>query len=237
MSVRCLDITMPLVFHQSGPPPPPSPNTNLSSLNDVPFKPFLKRGSIIISSLTSYTRNLICSFYLSVAARTSVWADPSMLLGGYASNQPTTILHPSPCTLNSGSSQRSPSCSPHCLDGLVVMRQPWELQTRGRYHGGRPPSSDHSLHSPTVIPPSALDKPSIMKRYHYRWTCSHTSPHRSPTMVTLHVRGLPSADGGMTVGLWRLSSLDGRRPPWYRPLVTELQIFHRLWNSCRYVAP
>ena len=22
----------------------------------------------------------------------------------------------------------------------------------------------------------------------------------------------------MTVGLWRLSSLDGRRPPWYRPL-------------------
>ena len=68
-------------------------------------------------------------------------------------------------------------------------------------------------------------------------TCSHTLPRRSPAMVTLHVRGLPSAHGGMTVGLWRLSSLDGRRPPWYRPLVTELQIFHRLWNSCRYVAP
>ena len=31
---------------------------------------------------------------------------------------------------------------------------PW-----GRYHGGRRPSSDDSLHSPTVIPPSALDKP------------------------------------------------------------------------------
>ena len=29
---------------------------------------------------------------------------------------------------------------------------------------------------------------------------------------------LSSADGGMTVGLWKLSSLDGRRPPWYRPL-------------------
>ena len=25
------------------------------------------------------------------------------------------------------------------------------------------------------------------------------------------------ADGGMTVGLWKLS-LDGRRPPWYQPL-------------------
>ena len=33
------------------------------------------------------------------------------------------------------------------------------------------------------------------------------------------ILGLSSADGGMTVGLWRLSSLDGRRPPWYRPLV------------------
>ena len=60
---------------------------------------------------------------------------------------------------------------------------------RGRYHGGRRPSSDDSLYSPTVIPPSALDKPSIMKRYHRRRTCSQTSPRRSPTMVTLHDTG------------------------------------------------
>ena len=33
-------------------------------------------------------------------------------------------------------------------------------------HGGRQPSSDDSFHSPSVIPPSALDKPSIMKCYH-----------------------------------------------------------------------
>ena len=59
-------------------------------------------------------------------------------------------------------------------------------QTWGRYHGGRRPSSDDSLHSPTVIPPSALDKPSIMKRNHRRRTCGHTSPRRSSTMVTLH---------------------------------------------------
>ena len=52
-----------------------------------------------------------------------------------------------------------------------------------RYHGGRRPSSDYS---PTVIPPSALDKPSIMERYHRRRACSYTSPRRSPTMVTLH---------------------------------------------------
>ena len=52
-------------------------------------------------------------------------------------------------------------------------------------HVGRRPSSDDSLHSPTVIPLSALGKPSIMKRYHRRRTCSHTSPRRSPTIVTL----------------------------------------------------
>ena len=51
----------------------------------------------------------------------------------------------------------------------------------GRYRGGRRPSC---LHSTTVILPSALDKPSIMKRYHRRRTCSHTSP-RTPTMETL----------------------------------------------------
>ena len=62
----------------------------------------------------------------------------------------------------------------------------WYDSTRGRYHGGRRPSSDDSLHSPTVIPPSALDTPSITKRYHRRRTCSHTSPRRSPTMITLH---------------------------------------------------
>ena len=53
----------------------------------------------------------------------------------------------------------------------------------GRYHRGRQPSSDDN---PTVIPPLAHDKPSIVKLYHRRRTCSHTSPRRSPTMVTLH---------------------------------------------------
>ena len=32
------------------------------------------------------------------------------------------------------------------------------------------------------------------------------------------ILGLSSADGGMTVGLWKLSSLDARRPPWYQRL-------------------
>ena len=83
---------------------------------------------------------------------------------------------------------------------------------RGRYHGGRRQSSDDSLRSPTVIPPTALDKPSIMKRYHRRRTTRWGVTARLATMVTLH-------DGGMMVGLWKLSSFDGRRPPWYRPQI------------------
>ena len=61
---------------------------------------------------------------------------------------------------------------------------PCRAADQGRYHGGRRPSSDDSFHNPTVIPPSALGKLSIMKRYHRRRTCSRTSPRRLPTMVT-----------------------------------------------------
>ena len=61
----------------------------------------------------------------------------------------------------------------------------YTVQPRGRYHGGRPPSSDDSLHSPTVIPPSALDKSSIMKRHHRRRATRRGVTARSPTMVTL----------------------------------------------------
>ena len=43
-----------------------------------------------------------------------------------------------------------------------------------------------SFHSPTVIPPSALDKSSIMKRYHRRRATRWGVTARSPTMVTLH---------------------------------------------------
>ena len=75
--------------------------------------------------------------------------------------------------------------------GLIEQRrerlvgQCWRERMR-RYRGGRGPSSDDSFHSPTVNPLLALNKPSVMKRYHRRRTCSHTSPRRSTTMVTLH---------------------------------------------------
>ena len=64
--------------------------------------------------------------------------------------------------------------------------------TRNQYHGGRRPSRDDC---PTVIPPTALNKPSIIRRYHGRRTCSHTSPRRSPTFVGLH-------DTGPRTGIW-----------------------------------
>ena len=88
------------------------------------------------------------------------------------------------------------------LNSEIAKKQnrPPTTSSWGRYHGSRRPSSGHSFHSPTVIPPSALDKPSHMKRYHRRRKCSHTSPRCSPTMVMLHGT-LSSADNGMTVGL------------------------------------
>ena len=92
---------------------------------------------------------------------------------------------------------RSPHCAANCLQhvrarspGAIVCKPHATYRTQEElvlgYHGGRRPSSDDSFHSPTVIPPSAFDKPSIMKCYHRPRTCSHASPRRSPTMVTFH---------------------------------------------------
>ena len=36
------------------------------------------------------------------------------------------------------------------------------------------------------------------------------------------ILGLSSADGGMNVWLWKLSSLDGHWPPWYRPQISAV---------------
>ena len=59
----------------------------------------------------------------------------------------------------------------HSLNTLKAeLAEVGDMFSRGRHHGGRWSSSDHSPHSPTVIPPSALDKPRIMKRYHRRRT-------------------------------------------------------------------
>ena len=71
------------------------------------------------------------------------------------------------------------------LAGRTLLKARSNL-SMGRYHRGRRPSSDDNFHSPTVSPPSTLYKASIMKRYHRRRTCSHTSPRRLPTMVMLH---------------------------------------------------
>ena len=41
------------------------------------------------------------------------------------------------------------------------------------------------------------------------------------------ILGLSSADGGMTVDLWKVSSLDCRRPPWYRSLMRHLSRYQQ----------
>ena len=62
---------------------------------------------------------------------------------------------------------------------------PFFVETRGWYHGGPRPSSDNSFHGPTVIPPSALDKPRIMKRYKHWRTTRWGVTACSLSMVTL----------------------------------------------------
>ena len=94
-----------------------------------------------------------------------------------------------------------------------------QQQKRTQYAPPTKTECDYSFHCSTVIPPSALNKPNIMKHYrHWRTTgwsvTAHVRRHWSHFMIL----GLSSADGGMTVGLWKLSSLDGHRSPWYRPL-------------------
>ena len=116
---------------------------------------------------------------------------PTGLRGGLSTNRPAkrTVYQQAceadclPTGLRGGLSTNRPA-------RRTVYQQACEAvgraQTWGLYHGGRRPSSDDSFQSPTVIPPSTLDTPSIMKRHHRRRTCSHTSPRRSPTMVTHH---------------------------------------------------
>ena len=108
--------------------------------------------------------------------------------------------------------------------GREWQRINWLFPTKtiwGQYHGGQRPSSDDSFPSPAAIPPSAFDKPSIMKRYHHRWTTRWGVTARSPTMVTLHDTRFVKCqwwnDGWTvkTVVTWR------RRPPWYRSLMLD----------------
>ena len=109
-------------------------------------------------------------------------------------------------------------------------------ETLGRYHGGQRPSSDDSLHSLIVIPPSALDKRSITKSYHRRQTCSHTSPRRSPTMVKIHDTRFVECrwwNDGWTVKtvVTRRSSASMIRAPW--PVDTPGRENQSLQWSCK----
>ena len=110
------------------------------------------------------------------------------------------------------------------------------MQTWGRYHGGRRPSSDDSLHSPVVIPSSALDKPSIMKPYHRRRTTRWGVTARSPTMVTLHDTRFDECrwwnDGWTvkTVVTWRSSASMIPAPGAVREIQRGLISLHLLWR-------
>ena len=89
----------------------------------------------------------------------------------YADTGPTS---PSVDPTTSGTWQGIRRITQFLATGLIRPRKrstpKSRIEPRGRYHGGRRLSSDDSLNSPNVILPSALDKPSIIKRYHRQRT-------------------------------------------------------------------
>ena len=117
------------------------------------------------------------------------------------------------------------------VQSLYVLLHNWD-----RYHGGWRPSSDVSFHRTTVILPSALDKPSIMKHHVYnrRRTSSQTSPRRSPTMVTLHNTRFVECrwwnDGWTvkTVVIWRSSASMIPAPGLLNNPLTSTTVFRTL---------
>ena len=90
------------------------------------------------------------------------------------------------------------------VDCLADVQTTLMWVVRGWCHGGRRPSSDDSLHSLTVIPPSALDNPSIQSEYHEVLPSSvnvqsHLTSSLNDDGNAFMILGLSSADGGMTV--------------------------------------
>ena len=104
------------------------------------------------------------------------------------------------------------------------------MATWGRYHGGRRPSSDHSFHSLTVIPLSALDKPSIIVGE--RRVRGVTA--RSPTLVTLHDTGFVECrwnDGWTekTAVTWQSSASMIPAPGWRKQVFTNSRRSKCIW--------
>ena len=105
-------------------------------------------------------------------------------------------------------------------------------------YGGRWSSSDDSFHNITVSPPSALDKPSIMKCYHHwrrtRWGVTACSP----MMVTYNASWYLVCWGPMVE--WRLDCENCRHltilglhdsGPW-RPNINSFGAKIPTWASC-----
>ena len=99
---------------------------------------------------------------------------------------------------------------------------------RGRYHGRRRPSSDDTFHSPAFIPPLALDKPSIMKRYHRRRTTRWGVTARSPTMVTLHdTRWFARPGSERSLLAWSNETTQHQQ---VRTSIAKAKCYHHRWR-------
>ena len=189
------------------------------------------------------TASLICNLQLGAATRTIVWnilvcwwdakqssnVSTAFLLSLRIRRDPwhaTVDRLPLPCTGVTRYEQTDTLANtvgittqnwPTAWQGAGAVR-PEEAaeqgKTRGRYHGGRRLSSDDSLYSPTVIPPSALDKPSIMVRLAN--VQSHLTSSFSMIPAPEHHTTISPQLGRAEVLRGLRNFLNKERPPHYR---------------------
>ena len=120
----------------------------------------------------------------AITANTLVWQH---YYGCWTSSYSSRRYLPPPLSCHHEFGDNLMLVSQSAITGTGVSLLPeYAYQPRGRYHWGRRPSSDDSFHSPTVFPLSALNKPSIMKRYHrLRVVCLHDTGPRSLSLIVI----------------------------------------------------
>ena len=114
--------------------------------------------------------------------------------------------------------------SPPVLERTVHPCKKWFGGVRSISGTGIMEADDRQVTTVFTVQPSFHH---LLSTHDRRRTCSHTSPRRSPTIITLHDTGFVECrwwNDSWTVKL----TLDGRRPPLYRPLG-----FWRMRRRCR----
>ena len=110
-----------------------------------------------------------------------------------------------------------------CIMWNILHRNCGGLEAKGGPGAGIMEADDHQVTTVFTVQRSFHNRNSTNR---VSWNVTIVRERAVTPHLVVHrwwwrfmILGLSSADCGMTVGLWKLSSLDSRRPPWYQPLV------------------